>query len=60
MRLTSDGKLYPCLMNHIYEDLKPLLKGGDEGIRETFLKMVQLKPWQANLEDENIMSLIGG
>lgn len=60
LRLTSDGKLYPCLMNHVYEDLKPLLKGGDEAMQQSFLKMVQLKPWQANIEDENMMSLIGG
>ncbi len=62
LRLTSDGKLYPCLMNEEFVDLKPLLniEEGDRLIEEAFFKAVKIKSLEACIEDPTFMNRIGG
>jgi len=66
LRLTSDGRLRPCLFSPIEVDLKELLRKGcsDKQIQELFIKALFLKPEGHYLMKEHIiprpMSEIGG
>lgn len=46
LRLTSDGKLRPCLGSHLEFDLRSVLRAGasDEELRQFFLQVVARKP----------------
>lgn len=48
LRLTSDGKLRPCLGSYLeFDILEPLRAGADDAVlREFFLKVVERKPQQ--------------
>ena len=58
MRLTSDGKLRPCLLSNIEVDIKGILRGGlqnkDEILIERFKEALKLKPAHHHLVDEDI------
>lgn len=62
LRLTSDGKLYPCLMNEDYLPLKSRLnqKSEDKLIEEAIIEAVKRKSLGANLQDPEFMNRIGG
>jgi len=66
VRLTSDGKLRPCLGDHLEVDLKPALRPQitDEGLRALFQDTLNLKPaehsFRANYQPKRIMTAIGG
>lgn len=67
VRLTSDGKLRPCLHNPLETDLRSLLRSGadDDKIAEVFAATVWHKPAKHNMntqswQDKRIMSQIGG
>ncbi len=66
VRLTSDGKLRPCLGDHLETDLKPALRPqiNDAALREIFLTTLNLKPaehsFRANYQPQRIMTAIGG
>ena len=63
LRLTSDGKLYPCLHNDHYVDLFPALRqnANDEEIITLILKAVEIKPPCHDLgSQKRNMSSIGG
>ena len=63
LRLTSDGKLYPCLHNDQYVDLFPSLRqnADDEEIISLILKAVEIKPPCHELgSQKRNMSSIGG
>jgi len=55
LRLTSDGKLLPCLLSDGEVDLKGPLRRGclDEDVIEVFLEAVRLKPQRHSLRGEN-------
>lgn len=63
MRLTSDGKLKPCLHSNTEIDIKEALRGGED-LREIIMNAVKSKPQQHHLLEDNIitrgMSTIGG
>ncbi len=68
LRLTSDGRLLPCLMSDLTFDLRTPLRSGatDAGLRAIFEEAISLKPERHRL-DEGVppectlpMSCIGG
>jgi cyclic pyranopterin phosphate synthase len=66
MRLTCDGKLRPCLGNHLETDLKPALRPQmDEGrLRNLFYSTLAQKPaehlFRDNYQPQRVMTAIGG
>ena len=66
MRLTCDGKLRPCLGNHLETDLKPALRPAlDEPmLRNLFLDTLSQKPsehlFRNNYQPQRVMTAIGG
>ncbi len=67
LRLTSDGRLLPCLLSDQAIDLRALLRAGadDEQIRQLFQQAVIAKPRRHHLADQSMpvglpMSQIGG
>ena len=66
MRLTCDGKLRPCLGNHLETDLKPALRPelDAERLRELFLGTLSQKPpehlFRNNYQPQRVMTAIGG
>jgi GTP 3',8-cyclase len=66
MRLTADGKIRPCLGNHLEFDLKPALRpmASPELLRQTIEEALRLKPWDHQFRNqfhpERIMTAIGG
>lgn len=66
MRLTCDGKLRPCLGNHLETDLKPALRPElDTGkLRELFRGTLLQKPaehlFRNNYQPQRVMTAIGG
>jgi len=63
LRLTADGKLYPCLFSDYGVDIKtPLRTGaGYKEIRELFEEALKNKPEKHSLKGNNqVMSKIGG
>lgn len=66
MRLTADGKLRPCLGNHLEEDLLPALRPApnSQALRELFYKTLAIKPAEHvfldNYQPGRIMTAIGG
>ncbi|MBX7157348.1 MAG: GTP 3',8-cyclase MoaA [Verrucomicrobiae bacterium] len=66
IRLTSDGKIRPCLGNHGEYDLKPLLRNGgrDKDILEMIGLALHQKPpehlFRNNYQPNRIMTAIGG
>ncbi len=68
LRLTSDGKLRPCLLSDDLVDLRAVVRGGgdDEDIRQAFGKAAEAKPKAHRLAEEAAchprtpMSAIGG
>ncbi|MCS7287112.1 MAG: GTP 3',8-cyclase MoaA [Anaerolineae bacterium] len=67
LRLTSDGKLRPCLLSEFEVDIKAALRAGatDEELREVIKEAVRLKPERHNLEASSFprgraMAEIGG
>lgn len=67
MRLTSTGKLSPCLASPLEVDVRGPLRDGcdDARIRDLFMEAVSLKPQQHDMEsavglDARMMSKIGG
>lgn len=66
VRLTSDGKLRPCLGDHLEVDLKPALRPQitDDGLRALFQTTLNLKPaehsFRSNYQPKRIMTAIGG
>src|SRR5665213_804081 len=66
MRLTCDGKLRPCLGNHLETDLKPALRPQIDAahLRELICNTVVQKPsehlFRNNYQPERVMTAIGG
>jgi len=66
MRLTSDGKIRPCLGNHGELDLRAALRnsGSDDAVREVFLEALRLKPlehqFRNQYQPQRPMTAIGG
>ena len=66
VRLTSDGKLRPCLGDHLETDLKPALRPqiNDAVLSELFLNTLAHKPaehsFRANYQPRRVMTAIGG
>lgn len=66
VRLTCDGKLRPCLGDHLETDLLPALRpGADEAqLRDLFLKTLRQKPrahtFRDNYQPRRVMTAIGG
>ena len=67
LRLTSDGRLLPCLLSDLAIDLRTVLRSGadDETLREVFRRAVVAKPREHHLAEEPVpaarpMSQIGG
>lgn len=68
LRLTSDGRLLPCLMSNKFIDLRTPLRAGvdDTGLRELFQQAVKSKPQGHHLAEHATpdsvlpMSCIGG
>jgi len=66
MRLTCDGKLRPCLGNHLEMDLKPALRPHlDEAKLESFFRatLTQKPPehlFRNNYQPQRVMTAIGG
>ena len=66
MRLTSDGKIRPCLGNHGELDLRAVLRNGgnDASLREVFLEALRLKPlehqFRNQYQPQRPMTAIGG
>lgn len=66
MRLTSDGKIRPCLGNHGELDLRDILRNGngDEALRDVFLEALRLKPlehqFRNQYQPQRPMTAIGG
>lgn len=65
IRLTSDGKLKPCLHSNEEIDLVPVLNLSDEMITKTIARAIDLKPEHHQLDKEEIctsrnMCQIGG
>lgn len=66
MRLTADGKLRPCLGNHLEEDLVPALRPvlDPRALRDIFLKTLAIKPAEHVFLDSyqpgRVMTAIGG
>jgi cyclic pyranopterin phosphate synthase len=66
VRLTSDGKLRPCLGDHLETDLKPALRPeiNDAALQNLFETTLRLKPaahvFRSNYQPLRIMTAIGG
>ena len=66
MRLTCDGKLRPCLGNHLETDLKPALRPQIDParlrklIRETFAQKPEEHLFRNNYQPQRVMTAIGG
>jgi GTP 3',8-cyclase len=66
MRLTCDGKLRPCLGNHLETDLKPGLRPpiDEEKLRNLFRGTLAQKPaehlFRNNYQPQRVMTAIGG
>ncbi len=66
MRLTCDGKLRPCLGNHLETDLKPGLRPAidEEKLRALFRGTLAEKPsehlFRNNYQPQRVMTAIGG
>jgi cyclic pyranopterin phosphate synthase len=66
MRLTCDGKLRPCLGNHMETDLKPALRPRFDGARleKLFRDTLTVKPaehlFRNNYQPQRVMTAIGG
>ncbi len=66
MRLTCDGKLRPCLGNHLETDLKPALRPQIEvaHLHELICEMLAQKPsehlFRNNYQPQRVMTAIGG
>jgi cyclic pyranopterin phosphate synthase len=66
MRLTCDGKLRPCLGNHLELDLKPALRPRIDGarLRELIGETLRQKPaehlFRSNYQPQRVMTAIGG
>jgi GTP 3',8-cyclase len=66
MRVTCDGKLRPCLGNHMESDLIPALRPriDHDQLREIFLSTAREKPvehmFRGNYQPGRIMTAIGG
>ena len=66
MRLTCDGKLRPCLGNHLETDLKPALrpKLDEAHLRELIKSTLVVKPsehlFRNNYQPQRVMTAIGG
>jgi GTP 3',8-cyclase len=66
VRLTSDGKLRPCLGDHLETDLKPALRPqiSEANLSELFLQTLAQKPaehsFRANYQPRRVMTAIGG
>jgi cyclic pyranopterin phosphate synthase len=66
MRLTCDGKLRPCLGNHLETDLKPALRPELDAarLRELFWGTLSQKPpehlFRNNYQPQRVMTAIGG
>src|ERR1035437_1378028 len=66
MRLTCDGKLRPCLGNHLETDLKPALRPqiDEEKLRQLFRSTLAEKPaehlFRNNYQPQRVMTAIGG
>lgn len=66
VRLTCDGKLRPCLGDHLETDLKPALRPRvDEGhlenlFRATLVKKPQEHSFRLNYQPQRVMTAIGG
>ena len=66
MRLTADGKVRPCLGNHIEVDLRSALRRGvdDKALQELLETALRLKPlehqFRANYQPCRPMTAIGG
>jgi cyclic pyranopterin phosphate synthase len=66
IRLTSDGKIRPCLGSHLEFDLRPALRGGGgrEAVAEVFGRALGLKPaehdFRGQYQPGRSMTAIGG
>ncbi|HEA47158.1 MAG TPA: GTP 3',8-cyclase MoaA [bacterium] len=63
LRLTADGRLYPCLFSDYGVDIKRSLRSGagSKEIRELFEKALKNKPEKHSIKGNNqVMSKIGG
>jgi GTP 3',8-cyclase len=66
IRLTSDGKIRPCLGNHGEIDLKPAIReiGTHQAIEDTIRSALEQKPLEHSFRDQyqpsRIMTAIGG
>ena len=66
VRLTSDGKLRPCLGDHLETDLKPALRPAidDSHLAELFRATLGKKPsehqFRLNYQPQRVMTAIGG
>ena len=66
MRLTCDGKLRPCLGNHLETDLKPALRPGMDPvrlhalIRDTLVQKPSEHLFRNNYQPQRVMTAIGG
>src|SRR5277367_1737496 len=66
MRLTCDGKLRPCLGNHLETDLKPALRPRTDNARlhELICNTLTQKPsehfFRENYQPQRVMTAIGG
>ena len=66
IRLTSDGKLRPCLGDHLETDMKPALRPeiNDADLSVLFLKTLKQKPaehsFHTNYQPRRVMTAIGG
>jgi cyclic pyranopterin phosphate synthase len=66
MRLTCDGKLRPCLGNHLETDLKPALRPqvDAERLRQLICETLAQKPsehlFRENYQPQRVMTAIGG
>jgi cyclic pyranopterin phosphate synthase len=66
MRLTCDGKLRPCLGNHLEMDLKPALRPQIDGVRlrelicETLMQKPSEHRFRDNYQPQRVMTAIGG
>jgi cyclic pyranopterin phosphate synthase len=66
MRLTCDGKLRPCLGNHLETDLKPALRPQIDALRlrelicETLVQKPSEHQFRENYQPQRVMTAIGG
>jgi len=65
MRVTCDGKLRPCLGNHLETDLKPALRPNDPNLLQnlilaTLVQKPQEHSFRQNYQPERVMTAIGG